>query len=244
MTEQEQSKLDKLIRVIRALKAKAEGTNNENEAAAFTAKAAEMMAQYGLEEAQLAVEEQSPIEEVTEKQDWSSPSRRALAVAVCRLYMVRPLLANQKGHWILIGRKHNIMMAKEMCDYLVKTTLRLSNTWRKENFASNAQMIDFRKGCFIRLGERIGELRRQQEQAEAPKFHPGGNPANLPALRGQEKDLLDEYLKRTRPHLRYARRSTIRTGAAASAGYAAGGTVSLSRQVGGKSSSHLIGHRR
>jgi len=234
-SQEQQSRLDKVLRVIRALKAKAEGTNNEAEAAAFAAKAAEMMAQYGLEEAQLSVEEQSGIEKDEFNDGWSiSPARKHLASAVCRLYMVRPILTGHKN-WTLVGRKHNIVMCREMMEYLVNTTQRLSSQWKRENGATEGQRTDFKRGCFVRLTERIGELRKQQEQAAQPKFNAKGNPENLPALYQQEKSLVDRQVAVFFPNLGKSRRSTVHMGAAASHGYAAGGSVSLNRQVGGAS---------
>ena len=116
----DEKKLQDLLRKIRALKAKAEdASTTEAESMAFTAKVAEMLAQYGLEESQLKVEDQEQLghEETLEKLWNASPARRVLVHAVCKLYMVHTLRYSagmKKGTWVLIGRPHNIIMVKEM----------------------------------------------------------------------------------------------------------------------------------
>lgn len=228
----DEKKLDDLLRKVRALRAKAESTGSEAEATAFAAKAAEMMAQYGLEEAQLRVEEQSGVEHVQGKQDWSSPSRRALAAAVCRLYMVKPIVGRERGEWILVGRKHNIVMAQEMTDYLVGATRRLSVAWRKENRETQSAMIDFRKGCFMRLTERVSEMRRQQAESEQPVYS-GSNPGNLPALYKTELALANDYAHQ-HWNLGRGKSRNIKMGNAAEHGRRAGDGVSFNQQISGR----------
>lgn len=234
----DQAKLDDVLRRIRALRAKAEKTDNEHEAAAFAAKVAEMLAQYGLEEAQLAVEERSGGDighEETVIKEWdASPARRLMALAVCRLYMVKPILpARRKGHpWTLIGRKHNIIMTKEMVLYLIDTTIRLSRKWRRENAALASDEIDFRRGCFERLIERVNEIRLRQEQGAQAQFSAQGNPQNLPALYQQEMTMLKQYMK-SNFDTRKAKMTGIRTGAAAEHGRSAANSIGLNTQVSG-----------
>jgi len=115
------------------------------------------------------------------------------------------------------------------------TRLRAAARWCYSSPATEGQRTDFKRGCFVRLTERIGELRKQQEQAAQPKFNAKGNPENLPALYQQEKSLVDRQVAVFFPNLGKGRRSTVHMGAAASHGYAAGGSVSLNRQVGGAS---------
>jgi hypothetical protein len=233
----DEKKIDKLLRTIRALRAKAEGTNNEAEAAAFAAKVAEMLAQYGLEESQLDVQEQSEIgHEYDVAKEWStSPARRILANSVCRLYSVRCIMpGNKGGKWTIIGRKHNIVMAKEMMTYLVKTTVRLSGQWRKENFMPHSEAIDFRRGCFERLAQRLTDLRHEQHRRAAPVFNSSGNPQNLPALYMKESDLVNGYMK-ANFQFRSSKVKAGGRGVGAADGRRAADRVSLSPQVGGGS---------
>jgi len=243
----DQTKLDDLLRKIRALKAKAEDPSvSEAEAMLFTAKVAELLAKHGLEEAQLKVEDQAGLghEQTNEKMWNASPARRALVLAVCTLYMVKTLRYSSgamKGTWILIGRPHNIIMVKEMSEYLIKTVLRLSNEYGRKNKGAN--VIDFRRGCFLRVAERLYELQRQQARSAEPVYTPTGNPGNLPALYKNEMELAQAYLRQHWPNAGASKGRAIKQGWDAMAGRAAGDSISLSRQVGGGRSNHLIGKR-
>jgi uncharacterized protein DUF2786 len=233
-------KLKQLLDKIRKLKAKADDpSTTEAESLAFTTKVSEMLAEYGLEEAQLAPEQQDGIQHDEHFTNWNnSPHRRTLVSALCTLYMVNPLVNARAKRWTLIGRKHNIIMVKEMADYLIKTVTRLSNRYGRENPGAN--IIDFRRGCYKRLSERVLELYREQSKAE-PVFTPSKNPGNLPALYQNELQLNRQYLKEHWPSAGTMRTGrTARMGVDALAGRAAGDSISLQQQVGGGRSNHLL----
>jgi hypothetical protein len=235
MSEQLTGKaLDDMLRKIRNLMANADDAANEEACAMFAKKASELMTKYGLEEAHLEVEEQSGIDQEDVNVSWSaSPARKAMVVAVCALYMVRPLTHSgskaAKKHWTLVGRKANVFMAKEMAEYLLKATMRLSNEYARKTGGNN---IDFRRGCFMRLAERLFELKQQQERESAPKFNSKGNPENLPALRVYENDLIEKYLAEKFGRLRASRRSRVRYGVDGMMGRQAADGIGLNKQVG------------
>jgi hypothetical protein len=239
-------KMKELLRKIRALKAKADDPSvTEAESLAFAAKVAQLLALHQLEESHLEVGEQEsdPIghREFKDYSYWStSPARRLVVFAVCKLYNVKTLRFGNKD-WTLIGRKHNIIMAKDMADYLIKTTLRLSNDWIRTN--PYGDKTDFKRGCFKRIAERLHDLWLETAKSEAPVMH-GNNPGNLPALYVQEEKNLRMYVDaRWRTRVTAARH--IKQGASAMAGRAAGNTVSLHRQMGGSArSSYMLGHKK
>jgi hypothetical protein len=239
-----------LLRKLRALKAKADDPSvTEAESLAYAAKVAELLAQHGLEEAQLVVEEQTGIgheDYISSINNWStSPHRRMLAVAVCELYMVDVLISTYKDvPWTLVGRKHNIFMVKEMTDYLIKTTIRLSNLHGRANPGSN--VISFRRGCFLRLTERLSAMRDEKE-AKRPQYTSQGQPRNLPALYENERKLTDGYIKKHFPDTvegKYGPRLGRDYGEDAWAGYKAADAIGLDQQVGGGRSNHLLGNPR
>jgi Protein of unknown function (DUF2786) len=241
-------KMKNLMRKIRALKAKAEDpSTTEAESLAFAAKVAEMLAQHDLEEAQLDVGQQSVEEQIGHEEyvsNWNaSPARRVLAIAVCHLYNVKPLIRSRKGEpWTLIGRKHNIVMVKDMTEYLIRTTLRLSKEYGRTNPEGN--VIDFRRGCFKRLSERITDMYWQTAKREQPAYTPSGNPGNLPALYADEKKRLQQYVN-DRWNVGTLRPQRVKQGASAIAGRAAGDRVSLNQQIGGaKQNNFMIGHKK
>lgn len=221
-----------VLRKIKALRAKAEDSGTtEQESLSFAAKVAEMMAEYNLAEAQLDIKEQE-IGEIGHEDyaaNWNnSPARRVLAIAVCKLFGVKPLIRRgKKDAWTLIGRKHNIIQVQEMTAYLIQTTVRLSNQWKKTSTFGNH--IDFRRGCFQRLAERIMDLYWKQAREQA-KWTPTGNPGNLPALYQNEDKLMDGYAK-ARWNPRPMRAQRIKHGMDAHAGRKAAETISLNQQV-------------
>lgn len=238
-------KTQDLLRKIRALKAKADDkSTTEAESLAFAAKVAQLLAEYGLEQAQLDVgtQEETPIGHEDYVSNWnSSPARRVLAMAVCKLYNVKPLIRSAPGQpWTLVGRKHNIVMVKDMTAYLIKTTLRLSNDFGKTTPGGN--VIDFRRGCFKRLAERLYEMYDQIAQAEAPKYTATNNPGNLPALYMSERKQLNAYVD-SRWKTGTLRPQRIRQGYSAMAGRSAANTISLNQQLNGGRSNHLIGKK-
>lgn len=243
----ENTKLQDLLRKIRALRAKAESTNSEAEAAAFAAKAAELMAQYGLEESQLKVEEQSEItheDAGTDTKLWEqNPARRLLVRTLAKLYMCE-IVTFKDGRMVVLGRKHNIAMVREMSEYLIKTTLRLAREWRKRTVASFNDATDFRRGCLVRLTERVREMLHAQRHSSAATYTATGNPGNLPALYGREINLIKAYGSK-HFNLRWVASNTkIKMGAAAAEGRRAADTVSFNKQVGAASrSSYMIGSK-
>jgi len=240
------SRIKQLLDKIRKLKAKAEDpATTEAESMAFAAKVAELLAQHGLEEAQLRVEDQEQMSHEAEiMRSWNaSPARRTMAWAACRLYMVYAIRHNHpKGQWTLVGKKHNITMTRDMVEYLVKAVPRLSREYKSSNPGANE--IDFRRGAFVRVAERLEELRKQQAQAAQPAYTPQGNPGNLPALYVSEIQLAKSYVASVL-HINVvsSRGRSIKQGWDAAAGRRAGDGISLSRQVGGASSRHLIGSK-
>jgi hypothetical protein len=239
MTEK---KLKDLLDKIRKLKAKADDAGTtEEESLAFAAKVAEMLAAYGLEEAQLATEEQDGVSHEEFMTNWNtSPYRRKLTAAICSLYMVQPLVSKNRKTWTLIGRRHNVIMVKEMTEYLIKTTTRLSNKYGKDN--SDANVIDFRRGCYTRLAERIMEMYYEQSRAAAT-YSSQGNPSNLPALYKNELELARSYMAKHWGKVGTMRGGArARLGADAIAGRAAGDSISLNKQV-GSSSTYLLGRK-
>jgi hypothetical protein len=231
-----------LFQRIRALRAKAEHANtSEAESMIFMAKVTELMQEHGLAEAQLSVEEQEGVNHEEVEANWSaSPARKAMLFAVCALYMVRALHYAGTKRWVFVGRPANVIMAKEMAEYLLKTTVRLSNQYKKQTGGNN---IDFRRGCFARLTERLFELKRNQTSGEAT-YTKTGNPSNLPALYANEVNLLEEYMRKAFPHTKTMRRSAIRYGADGMAGRTAGDGISLNQQVANGGSVRLIGKKK
>jgi len=229
-----------LMRKLRALKAKADDKGvTEAEAATYAAKVAELLAAHGLEEAQLKVEDQEQVSHEDYVSNWnSSPAKRTLILAICKLYFIRALVRSKKGQpWTLVGKKHNIIMVKEMAAYLVKTSERLSLAYGRNYPGVN--IYDFRRGCYARLSERLLILHIELAGKTQPVYNPQGNPGNLPALYRNEEQLNKIYMN-ARWTTVPLKKQRIKQGADAAAGRAAGDSISLNRQISGGRSNHLL----
>lgn len=224
-----------LARKIRALMAKANDPSvTEAEAASYAAKVQELLVKNGLSMQDVAEPdvERGDVGSYShdEKQHrWTSPSRRALLRSVCRFYMCEAISpARGQKEWKIVGRPHNVDVAVSMTNYLVGTTIRLSNQWSR---STGGNVIDFRKGCMMRLTERLDEMREQQKQKEAPKWN-GSNPGNLPALFVSESTLVKNFM-REKMNIRFTMSRPIRGGVEGmAAGRRAGSEMSLHGQVG------------
>lgn len=222
-----------LARKIRALMAKANDPSvGEHEASAFMSKVQELLVKNGLSMSDVkeADVERSDVEKHQYPASlWKSPSRRNLLRTVCKFYMCEAIGPGRGGFtWAIIGRKHNVEVAVSMTDYLVQTTVRLSNQWGRVNIGGN--VIDFRKGCMHRLSERLIE-KMNAVKTEKPVWN-GSNPGNLPALFVGEQELIKRITDTM--GLVYPKQRAIKAGFhGLEAGRAAGNGISLQGQVGG-----------
>jgi hypothetical protein len=222
-----------LARKIRALMAQASDPGiGEIEAAAFMAKVQELLVKNGLSMADVAKDDEVERGDITGQEfaeAWKSPSRKNVLRAVCRYYMceaIGPARAGQR--WTIIGRPHNVVVAVSMTDYLINTTIRLSNEYAKGRPDRNR--IDFRKGCMSRLCERLYEMLAKTK--EAKQEWNGTNPGNLPALFKSERTLVKQW-QHANMQTKQTKQRPIRANVTdAEAGRSAGGGISLHPQVG------------
>lgn len=233
---------ESLIKKIRALRRKAEDPSvTEAEAMAFMSKVQELLAQHSLSITDIDIDEsaEDKVRQTSMDEVWHSPARRMVLRAVCELYMCRaigPARGSRPRVWTIVGRPSNVTVAVEMTDYLIKTTVRLSKRYVREN--PGADGIDFRRGCMARLVERVMILVMEQRKAK-PEYRPDGNPGNLPALYESERSLIQNEMAKM--SLRRSKVSPLREGADARAGRRAAEDIGLHTQVGGGGGRLMIG---
>lgn len=233
----------KLIDKIRALKAKAEKTDNEHEAAAFAAKVQELLTKHNLHISDVEIddEEQEDMERVTYDPRYTDPWRRVLCGATARLYMCDIYMdymwddkkQKTKTVVVFVGRPHNIVVAQEMFEYLVATTLRLAREYGR---GDRKAQLGFERGCGLRLADRMEALRAEQTRG-TPKRDVAGNPGNLPALYMDEAEQIAKIFEGL--GLKTKSNRTKLNGHSAAGAEAAEG-VSLNTQVGGRSATRLL----
>ena len=105
---------------------------------------------------------------------------------------------------------------------------------------SNAARVGYRRGCMLRLTERLQQMTMQRER-EARQPPPSGG-SNLPALFVSESALVKEYLAGQK--LRKSRPLRLSSGEAhGMAGRRGADGISLSPQVGQGSGQRAIGRK-
>jgi hypothetical protein len=220
---------DSLIRKIRALRAKASDMAvTEAEAAAYAEKVQELLAAHGLEIGDLGAEKTEEETIAGQRHDFSgSPARQVMLRAVCLYYMCTAVGPARKGDpWTIVGRPTNVMVALEMFEYLLSTVIRMSNAYHRDNRGANK--IDWRRGCMLRLAERLCEL-HDAERAKPQERQSNGNPGNLPALLHDEGRQVTAWM---RANMQTKKSSThVRQGDDAARGRAAAEGIGLHRQV-------------
>lgn len=217
---------DKLIKKIRALLAKANDKSvTEHEAAMFAAKAQELLIANNLAMTDMTREDvdRGGIADQQFQDKWTSPSRKHVLNAVCEFYMCKILIHGHLKQVTVIGRPHNVAVAVEMADYLIKTVVRLSNEFGRE---TGGHVISFRKGAMLRLARRLEQMQREREKKD-----PATSSREL-VLFKDESALVHDFMhsKFLVAKSRKARRMTADQKAFA-AGAAAGGRISLQDQL-------------
>lgn len=227
---------------IRKLMAKASDPSvTEAEAAAFAVKVQELLLQSGLAMSDIGASTEERREQVGEQSfdfsRWNSPHRRGLLDTVCSYYMCEVLYWRHQKRMVILGKPQNVEIAASMTDYLISTVVRLSTRYGREHPGSN--VVDFRRGCMLRLRERLMEEKAKMERAATTT-----NPGNLPVLFVSEGALVRQYVE-AKYKVRKTKARAIKHGADAWAGRAAAEGISLRPQVGAAASNRqLTGGRR
>jgi hypothetical protein len=226
------SKESPLVKRIRALMAMANDKNiGETEAALFATKVQELLAEHGMSMADVRAVNDESVKAHDFGQRWKSPARKKLLRAVCDYYMCEALSPGDKHDtWTIIGRPHNVTVAVEMTDYLIKTVIRMSNEYGKKHGKPGGAVIDFRRGAMMRLATRLTQKRREITEQKAVWKGPGkANPGNLPALFSSEQALIDSISETFNPVERPARK--LKIGDDAVEGWRAAEDIGLHDQV-------------
>lgn len=179
---------------------------SEEIAALYAAKAADLLAANNLSMSDVVTED---ADDGLIEQQWETmyldPWRRRLIRASAQLYFCDNFLRkwwDKKAHRlrdgvVLIGRPHNIFIAKMMATYLIDTTMRLAIDYSHKNptayFTPRGTRLAFERGCGEKLAWRLHELRKSKSAGE--QIFRETNPGNLPALYATEADLAKKYIE-------------------------------------------------
>jgi Protein of unknown function (DUF2786) len=221
--------ISKIVDRVRKLLALANNNANEKEAASAAARATALLAEHNLTMAQVeSAGDDARISNEFETRNWSREMCHALAkLNFCKSWYE----CERRGYdsVTILGTQANVATTAVMLDYLVQTAVRLA----KEQCATELDRQHFRKGFSARIAERLDELREQRAQSATQTGSGSGN--TLPALASlyAQHALANEALfEKLHPKVRLTYgRSLGGGGTGYSAGYKAGGTVSLDPQM-------------
>ena len=235
--------MEDILRKIAALMAKANGTENEHEAAVFAAKAQEMLAKHNLAMMDvlegIAAERRETVTQVeVENKHTPSDWHKRLLGAVARFYFCRSLFCGSK--FLLVGKLHNAAVAASMFGYLKKTTERLALEWARAegDIVSLSECLNFKHACGLRLAERLYRMFQEQQGSGSPTG------TTLPALHESETKAIDEFLARAYPNRTPGLINEDIVGRGGAAGYRAGGEISLQTQVSNAAAKQLQPEQR
>lgn len=220
---------EKIIDKVRKLLAKANGTENEAEAALFAAKAQELLAAHNIEMHEL--QEEQPDEFTTERSEAKHDHRcwRSLHSSVAKLYFCLGYYCSVGGQPVMFfsGRPHNIAVAKSVFGYLESTILRLATEHAKATRGGSKAKWKFVIGCANGLSVRISKM-----HAEATRPSAASN--GLPALYTDEDRLIRQWLG---GEIKSSKSRLTKWDDDMIAGFHASTNINLLAQVGGSSKS-------
>lgn len=217
-----------LLDTIAKLKAKAEGTNNEAEAALFAAKVAELLAKHNLDEAMLrardADREQGPLGKHPFGQRVPDAWRERILIGVAKLYQCQTMF-HRKGSavdqwsWQIVGREHNAIVAKAMAEYLFATVKRMA----REYSPVSREQKDYRKGAGDRLYHRLWTMAEEQRKPTSSS----GDATGTALMVVTEDQAIAEYLG----DIKQSKGKGHKYGEASYDGYEEAGRIGLNTQV-------------
>lgn len=193
---------------IKALLAKASGTDNEAEAEAFFAKAYELMEKYQLDAEDLDRDDPMGNEFTCQRKGTVAPDWDFRLMRGCAMYYgaeaIRWWRKTPSGSgWAmrLVGRESARVTAMEMHKYLVKTVRRLG----REHW------IDMRCSNPDAAARRIGTMLNERLISLAPKPATAGSLTKAASNALVTMGALEAYIKKEFPDLREIHSKTIRT---------------------------------
>lgn len=239
---------EKIIDKIRKLLALS-ASPNENEAALAAEKAQAMLAEYNLHISEVEAFGGQKLDKFvmdSELQTKSRPWQRTVCHGVAQMYFCSYFYSGQykatgtkyvkmDAH-TFVGTEANVVIARMMSDYLIKTVQRLAVQGMKDQSDPAAYRTSFRNACvrrlYTRMMKRIEEAKRGEVKTDSGK--------NLPALLSMYEDAKAKqaaYIEAEVGKLK-EKASRMKTSDVRGMldGAAAGDRIGLDQQVGGAGS--------
>jgi hypothetical protein len=216
---------DRMLAKVRGLLAKAEATEFDEEAEAFSAKAQELMSRYAIDHAMLAQPER-PHQARLRRMWLAAPyvgAKSMLVTAVAQANRCRTVLAEQAGYVTVIGDDTDLRLVTMLATSLLVQAVR-SLAAAGPQLARNglSRTRSFRQSFLLAYAARIGERLREASQAVEAE---ADQSRLLPVLAAQTR-AVDDALREHFPEL-VARRVSVGNAAGWEAGRAAANLASF-----------------
>ena len=221
--------INKIADKVRKLLALANNNSNAEEAASAAAMAAALLAEHNLTLGQVeTADDDARTSDEFVTRNWSRDMCHAFAALnFCKSWYTIEKGGRGYDTVTILGTQANVAATAVMLDYLVQTADRLA----EKNYTTERDRQHFRKGFSARVAERLDKLRRQRERG--PTQTGSGNTLPvLASLYAQHAHANETHFEKLHPNVKLGYgRSLGGGGASYSAGYKAGGSVSLDPQV-------------
>ncbi len=217
---------ENIVEKIRKLLALSQ-SDNEAEASLAMQRVHELLVKYNLEMEEVKVNNTPVTKEVMADGQRLKEWRLELAVGIAKAYFCKTLITNfDYGYYEfnLVGKPHNIEIAKSMYEYLESAIMRIS----KKNIRKNAKAKyreSYKYGMAMRLADRLQEKMHSYGEKTDRK-----SKALVVNLYENEKMLIEEFLSGKKIGT-FDKKFKNNNGSAISRGYAAGANVSLNNQL-------------
>jgi len=244
---------ESLLRKAKALLELARNNDNEHQALAASEKVLAMAAKYSIDLEALANEAGFELEDYAHlgkyNETWRITCYRSAAeMFMCNHYFSpRPHSKEARIVHHIVGAKHNVAVALEIGKYFETTINRLANDAARINNAAagghthrHRYIRTFRLSAAERLAQRVREFIRKAKNGQLTDEAGSQLPAMM-SLYQQANDQFAEWCKKNnKVFSTHAAKDRAMSSAARSAGAAAGDKISLSTQIGAKSSTFAL----
>jgi hypothetical protein len=201
---------DRALRRVRALLAKAESTDFEEEAHAFTAKAQELMARHSLDEARLRGGDDvgEPSQRRILLDDPYIDAKASVVCAVASANRCRVVLQTGLGWVHVLGYEQDLDTVELLStSLLAQATTAMVRQGPQRDHTGTSRTRSYRRGFLLGFASRVGQRLREAAQQQVADVQESGGDL-LPVLASRE-DRIRAAEERAFPNLRTRRSSPV-----------------------------------
>lgn len=234
----------KIIDLVRKLLAKAnDAAATPEEAAAFAAKASQMLIEHGLDETSIGAKAYSVGERL-----WKAPYaddlwfrrmvQNAAPAFMCQLVLTKThsiVKSRKTGQdklatktaFILVGKEERTAVLEDVCGYLYTTIVRLARAYS----SVRRDQLSFMRGAGQAVADRFYDIALDRRLKAEDEAKSSGSDSRALVLVTTALTEVEDYMSE-KMSLKAGRRSSMRRGSGFGSGYDAGSKLNLGDQIG------------